>query len=208
MRKKVRIVTPPVSTKLTTVLAVQSELHLIEVQDLDRISLLIDQASSIVCDYCARQFAQATVSETIYSNWRESDWQYDCGSTQIILTRLPVVEIVGIKLNAVPFLYNHLDYDEEAGVLELQSGARDVEVIYKGGYILPGQEGANLPGAIERACIEVAAGLWNRSSRGDPLLKRERVEGIGETEYFDPSVLGQGALSSVAMSALATYRLL
>ena len=208
MRKKVRTVTPPVSTRLTTVVAVQSELRLTEDKDIERIELLIDQASSLVCDYCARQFARATISETIFSDQREYYWDYDRPHTQIALSRLPIVEIVGIKANSTPFLYNNLDYDEESGVLDLRYGMGDIEVVYTGGYLLPGQDGSNLPGAVERACIEVAAGIWHRASRGDPLLKRDRIEGIGDTEYYDQSVLGKGVLSSLAMGSLASYRLL
>ena len=46
------------------------------------------------------------------------------------------------------------------------------------GYILPGDNGANLPAAIEQAAIlEVSVALARRGR--DPLMRSESVDGIG-----------------------------
>lgn len=208
MQKKVKTVVQPAATRLTTVVAVQAELNLPDGEGIERIASLIDQASSAICDYCARQFAQATISETIYTayGWVNS-YRENFLPTTVILTRLPIVSIVKIT-ESMPLTTAFFNYDEESGVLELPHGTINAEIVYVGGYLLPGQDGRTLPAAVERACIDTVSNFWYKAKRSDPLIKRDMVQGIGQTDYYDPTLAGlTGILPSTAQDALATYRL-
>jgi hypothetical protein len=66
---------------------------------------------------------------------------------------------------------------------------------------------ATVPEPLKLAAITVLREQWSAASR-DPLLRRERVDGVSEMEFWVNSSSGSatGALSGVAASMLDPYR--
>lgn len=81
------------------------------------------------------------------------------------------------------------DEYERGGVLlyRLREGvrvawaARTVVLEYQAGYVLPDEA----PPALERACLDLLAGLWHGLGR-DPAVRNETTEGVGAVGYFEP----------------------
>lgn len=169
------------SYRLTTPAAVRAEAgSAADGMDDAAINALIDQASGLVAGYCNRVFAQEVVKESFYDG--------DGGA--LILKRIPVVSVSTI--NGAAYSDASFRLDKGAGLLHLGCGARyggrwpeATEVVYTAGFVLPGDEGRNLPVLVERATVLVAAAILSGRQR-DPLAKSESVEGIGRTDYWVP----------------------
>ena len=170
------VVTPATNRRLTTVGNVRLDLGLASAEPADpAINRLIDQASSAIEAYCNRVFARETVREV-------SDCVY--GPNGILLSRGPVASFTSLSVGGLA--YDPADYQSDEGLLfRLNSngrrtywGAGRFVVEYAAGYILPGNEGANLPAAIEQAAIlEISVALARRGR--DPLMRSESVDGVG-----------------------------
>lgn len=57
---------------------------------------------------------------------------------------------------------------------------RLVVVEYQAGFLLPDEA----PPALERACLDLLAGLWHGQGR-DPAVRSETTEGVGAVGYFE-----------------------
>jgi hypothetical protein len=82
--------------------------------------------------------------------------------------------------------------------------ARKVTVVYVAGYLLPGQDGANLPADITRATIITAAAMFEAIGR-DPLLRSESTDGVTAASYLDPRA-NAGGVPPQAENLLSNYR--
>jgi hypothetical protein len=93
-------------------------------------------------------------------------------------------------------LINRLD--ASGGVVCWQ--AAKIVITYLAGF-------ATVPEPLKLAAITVLREQWSAASR-DPLLRRERVDGVSEMEFWVNSSSGSatGALSGVAASMLQPYR--
>lgn len=177
------VITPATTTRLTTLDTVRAR-YGITVQQADDIVVgaLIDTASQMAVDFCNRGFARETV--------RQAE---RCGHSRIKLERAPasaiqvaengsVVPSDGYYLDAASNVLWRLNGDGAASWSGL------VEITYDAGWILPGEDDANLPASIEHAVLLLIGALWSAQERA-PGVKSESVEGIGRTDYWVP---GQG----------------
>jgi hypothetical protein len=214
MRTLVTIVTPPAQTALTTVATVKAELGTQTASALLRLPALIEQASGLITGYLGRELARATIQETII-------WGADFGiaQQQLVVSRPPVATLTSVSFDGVLQDLSTIDFDQASGLMYRHAYAYNLDyninpgygygyrtdVVYDGGYLLPGQSNRDLPYAIERACIDITLALWHRSARGDPMIRSESVDGIGSTQYLDPMPGNAGGMPPTAVAALTPF---
>ena len=162
---------------LTTLATAKRELGVADTAQDARITDLISEASDLVAQWCNRSgFGRETLRQTarLASPVDVLVLQRDLG-----VTITAIIED-GRALPAE-------DY-ERAGVLlyRLRDGvrapwtARTVIVDYEAGFVLPDEA----PPALERACLDLLAGLWHGQGR-DPAVRNETTEGVGAVGYFE-----------------------
>lgn len=201
------VITPAASSRLTTVDAFREEFGVASGAASDaQVLRWIDRSSAMAADYCSRVFAQEVV--------RQVDAFLGCSS--ILLERTPATAIVvtvdGTDLTA-GVDYHH---DPVRGALYRLRNGRPcvwrglVQVDYAGGYVLPGNDGANLPGDVEYAVLLWSASFMGRATTATAsgTIRREQIDGVGYTEYFDPTISTPPAGSALQtpQQLLAPYR--
>lgn len=196
------VTVPAAATALTDLASVQAELGLGAQQDVTYIEKQIAAASAAIVSWCGRVFARETVREV----WRP-EREIEC----LMLARVPVASITSVVEDGITLDAAAYELDPEAGFLWRLScdertpwRTRKLTVTYIAGYLLPGQNGRNLPTDIERACILMVAAQHNARGR-DPLLRSEGAQGIGQVSYLDPRA-GMEAMPPQAAALLQPYQ--
>jgi hypothetical protein len=195
------VITPAASRLLTTVDAAREFLAVGDAVDEQSLLRLIAQASAAVVSHCRRPFARETVSESFRPR----------GAGPLILSRTPVVGPVAMSLDGAAFLATDLDLDPASGLLHRIGGAGllacwggySATVQYTGGWLLPGQEGRDLPEDVELACLTTMAAQYAGRGR-DPMLRSETTEGVGSASFI--ATADMSALPPQAVSLLEPYR--
>jgi hypothetical protein len=164
---------------------------------------LIAAASAAVGRHLGFTPARETVSETFWLNRRSAP--------SLSLARTPVATIASVTVDGTALASTDYSVDAGSGLLVRLTADTPVEwlanrvvVAYTGGWLLPGQSGANLPADIERATI-VTVAAWAAAQGRDPQLRSEAAEGIGSQSWLDP-VAEHGALPWAAAQLLAPWR--
>ena len=112
----------------------------------------------------------------------------DCCTEWLDLARRPVVSITSVIENGAEIDLTGYRLAGSAGRLQRRSCTLatfwprdcDIVVTYSAGW-------ATVPDDLARAAIKFVQAEWNQGSR-DPLLRRVRVEGVSEREYWvDPT---------------------
>ena len=163
---------------LTTLATAKRELAITDTAQDARIADLIREASDLVAQWCNRSgFGRETLRQTerLASPLDVVVLQRDLG--------VVVTSVTEDRL-ALPAE----DY-ERAGMLlyRLRDGirvawsARLVVAEYQAGFVLPNEA----PPALERACLDLLAGLWHGQGR-NPAVRTETTEGVGSVGYFEP----------------------
>lgn len=189
-----------IETRLTTVAAAKAELQVTTEADDGYLGELIDQASDVIRSWCRREFAAETVRETIDQR---------SPSLSLMLARFPVVAIADATAAGQALDVARLEVEDGGFIYHLNAAGNRVSwppgrivIDYQSGFLLPGQQGRNLPGDVERAAL-VQVGAWYRGRGRDPLVRSETVDGVGRTDYFS----GSGTLILPEMEALLSpYR--
>lgn len=204
------------TTALTTLERVKLSLGISDDADDEFLEMQIADQSDYVCAYCnvamaddgTRTLGLETLEEML---------------TLPMLSRLPVVEILTITDgNGEP--YDPADYliNPVSGRFVGPASDRWMNLVYnytpppipmivryKAGWLLPGDEGRNLPLVIETGCTSLISTA--RAGRGrDPLVKAEDIPGVLRTEYWVGAVGGSAAggsgLPPEIASRLSPYR--
>jgi hypothetical protein len=197
------VLTPAQATDLTTLAAVKSALGIEDSKDNAWLSLQISVASQMIADYLNTVEADdGTVTlgqETLAETYRVRHSRYlsrrlDSERTQyLVLSRRPVASITGIVQDGATLDQDEYEVDG-AGVLKHLASDRPTDwngnkvvVTYVAGWLLPGQEGRNLPPDIESACVDLVKMNWFARLR-DPNIKSERdsIPGVRDhqVDYF------------------------
>jgi hypothetical protein len=191
------ILGPATTGGLTTLTNAKRELGVTDTAQDPRIADLIREASDLVAQWCNRSgFGRETLRQTerLATPVDVLVLQRDLG------VLVSSVAEDGVALAAA-------DY-ERSGVLlyRLRSDvrvpwtARIVVVEYHAGFMLP-DDG---PPALERACLDLLAGLWHGQGR-DPAVRNETTEGVGAVGYFEPRA-DTLPLAPDRLAALERYR--
>ena len=212
--------TPADTTALTTLVAVKEEMKIVGGADDAWLRRQIDGASALACAYLGVPMAndgtanlgRETVVETIRldrGHPRRGRW--DVRRHDLRLARWPIssvtsVEEAGTVLDAAAY-----EMDVELGALTRLSGGAPsfwavgkIVITYVAGWLLPGDEGRNLPPEIEDAVIElVKASVFGRSR--DPAIKSEQADGIDSVTYFFGTP-GEGPMPASVVMKLDRYR--
>lgn len=180
---------PAKSYDLTLLATVKAELGITDRASDTVLRSYIKQASDVIAEFCNRVFALETVTEAFrighdfHEGFSHSPYPM---SFELTLKRYPVVSIVSVTENGIALTSDQYEVDAENGTISRICGSQysrwqigRVLVTYSAGFVLPG----GLPRGIERAAIQLVKQFASSGDR-DPLVRSERVDGAGTTEYF------------------------
>ena len=207
--------TPPLSTKLTTVSALKTELKLASASDDSFLDSLIQQASDAIARYCNRTFGLATYLETVAG----------FNTVWLQLSVTPIVAVASVLYNGTIAVTDYTLEEPDAGLLRRDAGwiwtftpifnleawpqgrgeSPQYSVNYQAGFKLPNDDGRTLPFDIERAAIITAKGYYlDRRSNPNALpLVRKR---IGDVEVQYGTRPEEDPLPPVAARLLGPWR--
>jgi hypothetical protein len=208
----------PAETKLTTVERVKLELGITDTDSDALLGFKIDEASSDIELHIPRKLSRVTLTETF---WHAADARWN-GSARcspglefLKLHRVPVAEIVSVTLDGAAIDSSGYRMDSEQGLLYRLDGSacpgwwswsRDIVIVHKAGFLLPGEQNRDLPAALESAAIELIASFW--ASRGrDPMVRAEENVGVSRFEYWVGAVGDAGDLPPSVMSKILPFRI-
>lgn len=209
------IVTTPSALKaLTTVDTVKAELSITTTDEDDYLEALIPRVSAAICSHLglvraddgSLTLGRETLVETI---------RLENDSQNLMLSRRPIVSVTSVTRYSDVVPAERYEARPMSGLLKALICDRPscwscgkYVVTYVAGWLLPDQDGRNLPEDIEQAAIaEMKAVRFNRSR--DPALKSENIlESLYSYELFGPDKQGtQGVLvSPEAASLLQPYK--
>jgi hypothetical protein len=180
------------------------------------VSRSITRCSRAAAQFCNRVFALETVQDLVF--FRRGEWPGEIIETvaPLQLSRWPIAAIISVTIDGTS-LIEGTDFvtDEQVGQLrrfdvdgrEKAWTGTKATVVYAAGYVLPGQAavaGAQpLPADISDAVSRMVYTRYAERQR-DPLVKSEYVDGVGRTEYLEPS--SDGNLSPDVEDILDNYR--
>lgn len=155
-------------------------------------------------------------SETIVETLR-NDLRYSWRKDQIVLTRRFVTSIASVVVAGVTLVSADYEVDGGAGLLRRVNEGGTIICWPSGVIVVAYVAGfATVPEPLKLAAATILREQWSVASQGgaaprDPLLKRERVEGIGDSEWFgstggSSSGSRSGAFSSMASAMLDPFR--
>lgn len=164
-------------------------------QDSD-VALLIARATAAISAHCARPagFGRMQIAESFYTlpAWNRRD------PAPLILSHNPA-EVLTVYAAGVLLADGLTDgapaeweQDGAPGLVYRMSGGyrtpwatvRPVVVTYNAGYTMPEEDTPNLPAEVENTCLDMIAAAYAAGER-DTAVSVDRVEGVGETRYFD-----------------------
>lgn len=208
MRSIVTVTSAATSNKLTTTARVKQELSITSAEHDELLGRKIDEASSDIQAYLNFNLARETVEQTF---WLED---FDDMPAALLLDRTPIASITSVTVDGVAIDSSYYRYDAKTGELFKldESGypcrwlfCKSVIVVHVGGYILPGQDGANLEPAIESAAISLVTLFWLEKGR-DQSVKSVEIPGVIRTDYWVGSVGEEGELPPGVVSKIARFR--
>lgn len=229
------VITPATNTRLTTVDNFRSEFPSVTtaIASDGQVQRWIDRASSMAVDYCQRVFAAEVVRQIefphLYGNLEHGGLHYAArvmetpsSLSRIVIERTPATDLVVTVDGST--LTDGTDYhhDKRRGCLyRLMAGRPSiwcgtVQLDYTGGYVLPGDDGANLPGDVEYAVqlwmARFVAAMTTATSAAEGGLKAEQIVGVGTFEYYSKvqSVMpgAAGVNQPTPESLLAPFRVM
>lgn len=194
------VITPATKRDLTTLDAVKLELEVTDGTADIYLGGLIGQASRAIESWCGRVFAREGVRETVHLAEP---------AAVLLLSRFPIAAITSVTTEAGSLASALYEADAGTGMIYrlTSSAARSVWspgrilVDYTAGFLLPGDEGRDLPADIERAAILAVRNAWHTRGR-DQTMRSEDVDGVGSFSYGLPS-----SLPADVTDLLAPYRL-
>jgi hypothetical protein len=172
------ILFPATSGDLTTLAIAKRELGVADAAQDTRITDMIHEASDLVTQWCNRSsFGRETLRQTerLVSPADVLMLQRDLGLLVSSVTEDGVALAAGEYERGGVLLYRL------RGDVRVPWTARTVVVEYQAGFLLPDET----PPALERACLDLLAGLWHGQGR-DPAVRNEATEGVGSVGYFEP----------------------
>lgn len=190
------VITPATNTRLTTVATVKAELGITGSTEDAWTGDAIDRASGTITRYCNCVLTREVLQETIILK-RPTE--------SLMLTRFPVViadvevTVDGTGATAEIDGSNGLIYRLDTSGNRILWPAGRITVIYGAGYILPGDDGRDLPHDIERAAILLVKASYFSRQR-DPLLKSENIPDALQSSWW------MGDLPPEVEGILSRYR--
>lgn len=195
--------------RLTTLERVKAELNITDGAGDELLAKKIDEAGSDIQAALGFVVARETVTET---------FRHDSGGClwidKLILDRTPVASIASVTVDDVAVDVAEYEVEAATGFLHrLDSSGypngwsfgKSIVVVYSGGYILPGEAGANLEPAIEAGVVELVTSYWLSRGR-DPLVRSEEVPGVMSVQYWVGAVGESGNLPPGVLAKISRFR--
>ena len=222
------VVTAAETADLSTVATVMDDWQ-IDKKDTAFIGRTLTRCSVAASQFCNRDFGVATYSNLIRLEWGYRDGYLITGKrSPIMLPQWPLVSVSSVTetppTGTATTLVEGTDYEVDYTTgnlyrLYASGRPRDWDPLYKvvvvtqAGYVLPGQNASDFPGAETLPVdIEDAVGrmVFSRYSerRRDPLIKSETVDGVGKVDYIvgNPNSADGGNMSPDVADILNNYR--
>jgi hypothetical protein len=191
------VIEPPAHTRLTTPAAVVAFMNQGDPAS-PQLAAMVDAASAAIVGYCkGRVFGRQQVQETFrergfegYGQYHQGDYREHSGRNSLVLRCAPVVSIDAVIADGTAADVSLYQVDAEAGLLyaldstgvyRRRFGVETV-VTYTAGWLLPEDDGPNLPTNYQTAAILTAIALLQGSGR-DPALRAVQTEGVGSYAY-------------------------
>ncbi|CAB4196103.1 hypothetical protein UFOVP1299_55 [uncultured Caudovirales phage] len=165
--------------------------------ELNELSSQVNEALADVCNMRRAGISPLTLRQETYTElFRASpERQTDAGnaggmtppnyaamSPNLILSRRPVSSIASVTEGDTLLAATDYELDSAAGIIRRLSGdsmshwcSSKISVVYVAGWL-------TVPGALKRAAQQLLNAYYSDSKR-NPLVLREKVEGLGETWY-------------------------
>src|ERR1035437_3554562 len=224
---------PAASTALTTRDTVKAYLKITTDDDNDFFDGAINSITDQVCNYLGiseagdgtRHMGLETLVETIRAD------RYNVGSNQyggsrfgrrwgrhegtvvLLPSRYPVVSIGSIVVDDDTLDPSDYEIDGAAGVLRRLSNdvpvdwyGRKIAVTYNAGWLLPNDDGRNLPFDLESTVIDLIKEAWFDRTRDDQIKSEQMLQRTYQYEVFpsDPDLTG--GMPAAYASVLDRYR--
>jgi hypothetical protein len=166
------------------------------------------QVSDLISEECCVQ-SDGIAIPTLMRETVEEAVRITKNTYPLILARRFVAAISSVEINGSALAATDYDIDKSPGLLTRLSSDQQIAwesgtkvvITYTAGF-------AEVPGALKRAALTVIREQYSTDQR-DPLTKRERIDGIGETEWWVNASSGSSsvnAISGVAAAMLDPYR--
>jgi len=147
---------------------------------------------------------------------------------EVTLGRWPLGEVDSISENGVSisrlneddsvnatFAENYIVKKSNGQIMKHKSGhpvaiLAPLIITYTAGWVLPGDEGRNLPYAIENACILQVQQKLSQTQTGTDIggpLKAVDIDGFGSFQFSDQSTSKENALSYEIRTMLSRFKL-
>lgn len=176
---------------LTTLAALKAELGITGSSSDSRLTSLITQVSAAIETYLDRRLERRTLTQIFMQPERlvQLDAWPVVGTPTVVNTGTTlttddyVLDAAAGTIAAPDYGCAGLAYGVGYGSpCGYRSFWYNLSVSYTGGYVLPGNVGADLPGDIERACLDLAVRYHHVGGR-DPALRSETVPGVIEQSW-------------------------
>lgn len=195
-------ITVPASVRALCLLAdVKADLGITDGSQDTYLNGEIAAASAAVDAWCGRVLARETVQEL----------RRDLALDVVMLTRSPVASIVSVVEDGVTLAAAAYEVDGQTGMLYRLDNddrrlwrASKLMVTYAAGYLLPGQNGRDLPVDIERAARLMVVTAARKRGR-DLSIRSEAAQDVGSVSYLDPRE-GMEAMPPEVAALLSPYR--
>lgn len=200
----ITVINPAASTALTTLTAVKLDLGITGNDEDPVLTDLIGQASASLAGWIGRPLARETVTETFRLTRPEPS---------LCLSRFPVASVTSVTIATAVQDSATIECDRASGILyRLNNSQRYlawpadvVAVEYAAGWLLPGQDGRDLPADIEAAAIALVRRAYHAAGR-DPALKAMDVgSGAVKLDWYIPSP-SRDAMPPEAVPVVDRYR--
>lgn len=197
------VLTQATQTDLTTLAAVKSELGIEDNKSDAWLKMQIQVASQVVTDYLnviAADDSTVTLGqETLVETFRVHHSRYlsrrlDSERTQyLLLSRRPITSIASVVQDGLMLDPSEYEVDGTGALKHLSAdrptdwNGNKIVVTYTAGWLLPGQDGRNLPPDIESAVIGLVK-MFRFARERDPNVKSEHdnIPGVRDfqVDYF------------------------
>lgn len=146
------------------------------------LSSLGTAAASAITNYC-RVARDGVTPPTLLQETVSDVFRLDRRQKSLFLSRRFVTSISAVSVDQTPLVPTDYELDRATGVFKRLCGEREscwqagkVSITYVAGF-------ATVPGDLRMAAQRLVASMYADNGR-DPNLKRQRVDGIGEEEYW------------------------
>lgn len=186
----VTVIAPAASTALTTLTAAKLDLTIVGTDEDAVLTDLIAQASASLAGWIGRPLARETVRQTFRPTRPEPS---------LCLSRFPVASVTSVTIATAVQDPATIECDRASGILYRLNNAQRylawpadvVTVEYSAGWLLPGQDGRDLPADIEAAAVALVRRAYHAAGR-DPVLKGMDIgSGAVKLDWFIPSPTGE-----------------